>query len=108
VKTFTATQLNKSPQKVFAAIDKDGWANIKHDRYPENDIILMKRIKQPAIEMVNNIEGQFAGGLLDSLNSMFDAQEEYGCGFYDTEPWVTHYDNLRVMLGRKEHFNHGQ
>jgi len=45
MKTFTATHLNKHAQEVFAAVDKDGWVTIKHDRYPENDIILMRRIK---------------------------------------------------------------
>lgn len=33
MKTFTATQLNKSPQEVFAAAKEDGKALIEHDRY---------------------------------------------------------------------------
>ena len=43
MKTFTATQLNKKPQEVFAAVMEDGEARIKHDRYPLEDIILMRR-----------------------------------------------------------------
>ncbi len=33
MKTFTATQLNKSPQEVFAAVKEDGSVLIEHDRY---------------------------------------------------------------------------
>ena len=33
MKTFTATQLNKKPQEVFAAAKEDGGVYIKHDRY---------------------------------------------------------------------------
>lgn len=33
MKTFTATQLNKSPQEIFAAAKEDGAIIIKHDRY---------------------------------------------------------------------------
>ena len=41
MKTFTATQLNKKPQEVFAAVKEDGAVEIKHDRYPDT-IITMK------------------------------------------------------------------
>lgn len=33
MKTFTATQLNKKPQEVFAAAKEDGTVLIEHDRY---------------------------------------------------------------------------
>lgn len=33
MKTFTATQLNKAPQEIFAAAKEDGTAYIKHDRH---------------------------------------------------------------------------
>ena len=33
MKTFTATQLNKRPQEVFAAAKEDGTVLIEHDRY---------------------------------------------------------------------------
>lgn len=33
MKTYTATQLNKSPQEVFDAAKEDGAVVIKHDRY---------------------------------------------------------------------------
>jgi hypothetical protein len=33
MKTFTATQLNKSPQQVFAAAKEDGTVLIEHDRF---------------------------------------------------------------------------
>ena len=33
MKTFPATQLNKSPQQVFAAAKEDGAVTIEHDRY---------------------------------------------------------------------------
>ena len=33
MKTFTATQLNKSAQEVFAAAKEDGAVLIDHDRY---------------------------------------------------------------------------
>jgi hypothetical protein len=33
MKTFTATQLNKAPQEIFAAAKEDGVVEIKHDRY---------------------------------------------------------------------------
>ena len=39
MKTFTATQLNKKPQEVFAAVKEDGEACIKHDRYKDGFII---------------------------------------------------------------------
>lgn len=34
MKTYTATQLNKSPQEVFAAAIKDGAVAIEHGRHP--------------------------------------------------------------------------
>ena len=33
MKTFTATQLNKSPQDIFDAAKEDGSALIEHSRY---------------------------------------------------------------------------
>ena len=33
MKTFTATQLNKSPQEIFRAAKDNGTVLIKHDRY---------------------------------------------------------------------------
>jgi hypothetical protein len=33
MKTFTATQLSKKPQEVFAAAKEDGTVLIEHDRY---------------------------------------------------------------------------
>jgi hypothetical protein len=33
MKTFTATQLNKSPQEIFAAAKEDGTVLIEHSRY---------------------------------------------------------------------------
>lgn len=33
MKTFTATQLNKKPQEVFAAAKEEGTVLIEHDRY---------------------------------------------------------------------------
>ena len=33
MKTFSATQLNKSAQEVFAAVVEDGAVEIVHDRY---------------------------------------------------------------------------
>ena len=33
MKTFTATQLNKSPQEIFAAAKEDGDVLIEHDRH---------------------------------------------------------------------------
>jgi len=44
--------------------------------------------------------------IIDTLNSMFDAEEEYGCGFYDHAPWTLKYDELRRMTGRVDRFNH--
>ena len=40
MKTFTATHLNKHAQEVFAAVDKDGSVEIKHDRYPDRIITI--------------------------------------------------------------------
>lgn len=40
MKTFTATELNKSPQKVFAAAKEDGIVTIEHDRYEDNFFIV--------------------------------------------------------------------
>jgi len=40
LKTFTATELNKEPSKVFRAVDKDGMAFIQHDRYPEQTFVI--------------------------------------------------------------------
>ena len=33
MKTFTATQLNKSPQEIFRAAKDNGTVLIEHDRY---------------------------------------------------------------------------
>ena len=33
MKTFSATQLSKSPQAIFAAAKEDGTVLIEHDRY---------------------------------------------------------------------------
>ena len=33
MKSYTATQFNKSPQEVFAAAKEDGAVEIKHDRF---------------------------------------------------------------------------
>ena len=33
MKTFTATQLNKAPQEIFAAAKEDGSVLIEHGRY---------------------------------------------------------------------------
>lgn len=33
MKTFTATQLNKSPQEIFTAAKEEGTVLIEHDRY---------------------------------------------------------------------------
>jgi len=57
MKTFSATHLNKHAQEVFAAVAKDGWVTIKHDRYPENDIILMHRAK-PKAERLKELEAE--------------------------------------------------
>ena len=43
MKTFTATQLNKKPQEVFAAVKEDGEACIKHDRYADNLFVIKLR-----------------------------------------------------------------
>ncbi len=44
--------------------------------------------------------------IMGLLIDMFDAEEKHGCGFYDSEPWVSHYDALRQKLGRKNRFLH--
>ncbi len=92
MKTFTATQLNKSPQEIFAAAKEDGFVLIIHDRYEKSFAITHNPYDFST--------------MVDLLNAMFDAHEEYGCGFYDYEPWTTHYDKLRNMLGRDDHFTH--
>jgi len=51
VKTYTATQLNKSAQEVFAAVVMYGEVEIKHDRYP--DLILT--IKGQSRQMVADL-----------------------------------------------------
>ena len=41
MKTFTATQLNKKPQEVFAAVNEDGCAEIEHSRFPTKKYIII-------------------------------------------------------------------
>lgn len=43
MKTFTATELNKSPLKIFRAVDQTGAVKINHDRYPDKLFILESR-----------------------------------------------------------------
>ena len=43
MRTFTATQLNKSPQEIFRAVDQDGAVEIKHDRYADSFVIGKKQ-----------------------------------------------------------------
>jgi hypothetical protein len=50
MKTFTATQLNKNAQQVFAAADKDGSVKINHDRYPGKVFIVETRERGMAAE----------------------------------------------------------
>jgi len=108
MKTFTATQLNKSAQEVFAAVNEDGSVEIKHDRYPGKDFVILRRKNIVAFEFVREMEDYYAGSMLESLNAMFDAHDNEGCGWYSSEPWCTHYDKLRNMLGRKDAFYHGE
>ena len=53
IKTFTATQLNKSPQEVFAAAKEDGKVKIKHDRYQGAFIINHVYTVSPAITAIS-------------------------------------------------------
>ncbi len=41
MKTFTATQLNKAPQEIFAAARHDGVVEINHSRYPDIRFIIL-------------------------------------------------------------------
>jgi len=43
MRTFSATQLNKSAQEVFAAVKAEGVVLIEHSRYP-NDTFVIKRM----------------------------------------------------------------
>ncbi len=43
MKTFTSTQLNKSPAQVFRAADQEGKVKINHDRYPDKVFIMEGR-----------------------------------------------------------------
>lgn len=43
MKTFNATELNKSAAKVFREADKSGSVKINHDRYPDKVFILEGR-----------------------------------------------------------------
>jgi len=40
MKKFTATQLNKSAQEVFAAVNEEGVVEIKHNRYPDKIFVI--------------------------------------------------------------------
>ena len=63
MKTFTATQLNKSPQEVFAAAKEDGKVKIKHDRYQGAFIINHVYTVSPAITAISKAMGEaFDGG----------------------------------------------
>jgi hypothetical protein len=43
MKTFNATELNKSAAKVFREADKAGSVKINHDRYPDKVFVLEAR-----------------------------------------------------------------
>ena len=38
--TFSSTELNKSPAKIFRTVDLEGSVRINHDRYPDKIFIL--------------------------------------------------------------------
>lgn len=46
MKTFTSTELNKSPAKVFRAADQEGAVEISHDRYPGKVFVLEARERE--------------------------------------------------------------
>ena len=50
MKTFSATELNKSAFKVFREADKNGSAKINHVRYPDKVFILSAVERGKAIE----------------------------------------------------------
>jgi len=70
----------------------------------------MNRYENPshALNMEENDDGEYilAEPVLTMLNDLFDAHDKEGCGFYASEPWCTHYDELRRMMGRGDKFNH--
>lgn len=53
MKTYTATQLNKSAQEVFAAVNEDGAVEIKHDRYPGKVFVIQKRTTTERVDYCN-------------------------------------------------------
>ena len=106
MKTFSATQLNKSAQEVFAAVNEDGAVEIKHDRYPGKDFVILRRKNIVAFEVVREMEDYYAGSMLENLNAVCEAHYNEGCGWYSTEPWCTHYDKLSNVLGREDEFRH--
>jgi len=59
LKTFTATQLNKSPQEIFAAA-KDGTVMIEHSRHPEGFIIMPRDAYTDICEYLKNHESDIA------------------------------------------------
>ena len=60
MKTFTATQLNKKPQEVFAAAKEDGEVCIRHDRYPDN-LFVIKLRPSAAIQKAGGVFNRFKG-----------------------------------------------
>jgi len=58
MKTYNATELNKSAAKVFREVDKNGQALINHDRYPDKVFILKGRERrEPDTELNDKGEG---------------------------------------------------
>jgi len=47
MKTFTAEEFNKSPQKVYREADKNGCAIINHGQYHDIVFVLTSRERNP-------------------------------------------------------------
>jgi len=56
MKTFTAEEFNKSPQKVYREADKNGPVMINHGQYHDVVFVLTVRERQPLAETEENEE----------------------------------------------------
>jgi hypothetical protein len=64
MKSFTATQLNKAPQEIFAAAKEDGAIEIKHDRFNGGVFAIVWNEQQSLADMAEQLvkQGGFKGG----------------------------------------------
>lgn len=78
MKTYTATQLNKSPQEVFAAAKEDGAVIIEHDRHSTGSFrITWKR--DVSAEEVIAVAKIFGEQDISSANRLFDKADGRYC-----------------------------